>query len=127
MKKTMKWITLTAASALVGLTLMACVPSDLDKAREKLAVEGYKVTTMEGGVLMSGCVGGIRAIKEEVDDGATEADNIVAYLFDSKKAAKDFYEINKAMMDATGNGGSLVRDGKWVYMGTADAIEDFKD
>ena len=129
MKKTTKWITLVAASALAGMMLMACTPSSLDKAREKMAFEGYKVEEVDAGILsLGGCVGGITAYKAEVDDGAQEADRLVAYLFDSKKAAKAYYEANKAVAEATGAGtGSLLRDGKWVYMGTADAIEDFTD
>lgn len=125
MKKTTKWITIVAASALAGMMLMACTPSSLDKAREKMAFEGYKVEEIKGeGV--EGFVGGITAYKAELDDGASETDTLMAYLFDSKKAAKEFYEKNKALAEEEGMG-SLLRDGKWVYMGTADAIEDFTD
>ena len=96
--------------------VLACVPSDLDKAYDKMAIEGYKVTINKAKG-DDGSLGFVVAMK--TDEGETET--LVAYLFDSKGAAKKFYEANKA------SGETILRDGKWVYSGTEDAIDDFID
>ncbi len=116
MKKTMKWITVAAASLISALALLACVPSDMDKAYDKMAMEGYSVS-IEKLQTDDGCLGKLHAVKD--DDGCV--DSIFAYLFDSKVAAKAYFEENK------GNANMLILDGKWVYVGTEDAIDDFTD
>lgn len=126
MKKIIKWITLAAASALTCVAFMACAPTSLDKAYEKLAMEGYKVQIIEADVNIKGHVGGINAQRTETDDGAVDMDVLMAYLFDSKSAAKEFYE-EQLGKTSENDVGSLLREGKWVYMGTADAVDDFID
>ena len=116
MKKMMKWIVVAAASLVSTLALLACVPSDLDKAYDKMAMEGYTVA-IEKVQTDDGCLGKLHAVKD--DEGCV--DSIFAYLFDSKGAAQKYYEANK------GNAHMLVLDGKWVYVGTEDAIDDFTD
>ncbi len=117
---------MAAATALMGMAFAACAPSNLDKAYDKMAIEGYRVQ-VEKEKTDYGCLGVIRAEKTETDDAARETDRIVAYLFDSKKAAKTFYDAQKQILDENTAIGSLIRDGKWVYMGTEDAIDDFTD
>ncbi len=116
MKKMIKWISLVAASAF-GMMLFACVPSGLEKAENKLAREGYNVTvsTKDG-------VEYLYATK--LDDNETE--ELYAYRFDSKNEAKTFYKNKKAELLSKGLS-SPIQEGKWVYVGTPDAIEDFED
>ena len=49
---------------------------------------------------------------------------ISAVLFDSKSAAKDYYEKVKDE-EAEDEDQIVKQDGKWVYAGTESAIEDF--
>ena len=118
MKKILKRIGLVLAIGVFCVTLFACVPSDIAKAKEKMAKEGYTVVEIPEN--FDGCVGGISATKVDFQDGA---DNLTAYLFESVDDAKDFL----ADWDETVGQGTAVRDGKWVYAGTEDAIEDFTD
>lgn len=113
MKKTKIWI----AAVLAGLSvisLVACAPRTVEKANEKMRLEGYTVIkTTENA---QGFVDGISA--EKTDDGQIE--KLVALLFDSKKNAKAYYESVK-------NSTNALLDGKWVYYGTEDGIDDFLD
>ncbi|MBQ7924544.1 MAG: hypothetical protein IJ329_04485 [Clostridia bacterium] len=125
MKKIFKWFTLAAASALTCVMLVACTPSNLEKASDKMAKEGYKVTELKGDS-EEGCVGGISATKANLDftNMDFEGDTITAYLFESKKDAEAYVNDVK---ENWGEDYSPVQDGKWVYWGTEDAIEDFTD
>ena len=77
------------------------------------AVAAYQVDKDE----VDGYVGGFVATKVETLD----VDTITAVLFESKKEAKEFYE------ELGGEDSKWLQEGKWVFMGTEDAIEDFKD
>ena len=118
MKKILKRIALVVTAGALCATLFACVPSDIAKAKEKMAREGYTVIELPEN--FDGCVGGISATKVDFQDGA---DNLTAYLFESISDAKDFL----ADWDEKVGEGTAIRDGKWVYTGTEDAIEDFND
>ena len=133
MKKRAKWLALAAASALGCMTLAACAPTNLDKAYKKMSAEGYKVDIIaenkddDEGLLIA-----------RKSESLTERDVIVACLFENKEDAKEFYEEVKYNagiflaglaiygVDAE-DVGSPTRDGKWVYFGSSDAIEDFTD
>ena len=112
----MKKILCAVLAAVACLGMAACVPSNMEKAEEKMKEEGYTVIAYTDEEA-EGLVGGFNATKVE---GLLNVDNITALLFDSTKSAKEFYEE----MD---NKGSAIQDGKWVYWGTEDAIEDFTD
>ncbi len=120
MKKLLKIIATSVLSVLACATLFACVPSNIEKAEKKMAKEGYDVKDI--GKLGDGCVGGISARKADLQDGI---DFLIAYLFESNDDAKDFLADWEELV---GNeSGTAIRDGKWVYAGTEDAIEDFED
>ena len=102
-----------AAIACVGC--VACVPSNMEKAEKKMKKEGYTVIAYTDEEA-EGLVGGFNATKMD----EWELDNLTALLFESRKEAKDFYnDMN--------NKGNAIQEGKWVYWGTEDAIEDFED
>ena len=107
MKKIKKILCLFLATV-ACLFITACTPSSLGKAKDKMKKEGYTVTTYE--VEADGVVGGIMAVDSEFD-------MLYAVLFESRADAKAFAE----------NSASGVQDGKWVYWGTEDAIEDFTE
>ncbi len=116
MKKMFKIIATTALSVLACATLFACVPSNMEKAKDKMKKEGYTITAYEGEGTdaIDGLVGGFIATKA---GSWTEVDTLTALLFDDKDSAKDFYEdLNKG-----------IQKGKWVYYGSEDAMEDFED
>lgn len=119
MKKALKGLVLSLA-AVSCLAFAACTPSNLEKAEKKMAKEGYVVKAYE--VEAEGFVGGITATKSE---GILDTDTITALLFESKDDAKDFK--NKSSQYIPSIIYTPVQDGKWVYFGTEDAIEDFTD
>ena len=97
------------------LSFAACVPSNMDKAETKMKKEGYTVIAYTDDEA-EGLVGGFNATKFE----NFTTDSLFALLFESSKDAKEFY---KDMKDKS----SAIQEGKWVYWGTEDAIEDFED
>ena len=78
--------------------------------------EGYTVTSYDMSEVVDGLAGGFMATK--TDEG--EVEQLVALLFDSKKDAKDYYND---LSDKS----NVIQEGKWVYWGTEDAVEDFED
>lgn len=120
MKKIWKGLALGLAT-IACLAFIACTPSSLEDAKDKMAKEGYKVSAST--IDADGMVGGFTAIKA---DGALDftPDTILAFLFESKDDAKKFKADFESLV---GKDYSPIQDGKWVYAGTEDAIEDFTD
>lgn len=117
MKKGSKILSLACLFA-VSASVAACKPTSIEKAKEKMKEEGYAVAAYQVDKdEVDGYVGGFVATKVETLD----VDTITAVLFESKKEAKEFYE------ELGGEDSKWLQEGKWVFMGTEDAIEDFKD
>ena len=113
MKKMKKIIGLFLA-ALACLSITACTPSSVEKAEEKMKKEGYQVLAYTDDE--EGLVGGLIATKAE---SLLDVDTITALLFETKEDAEKFAE-------STAQTGAI-QDGKWVYWGNEDAIEDFTE
>lgn len=127
MKKIVTVIAIIALVALLGTMLFACTPSGVKKATKKLEKADYTVTTAE--------------IPEEYKkvgvDGYIEArkgdDYLEAIHFDTLKNARafrkdhdeDFNEKQSTYAAAFGNV-SIQRIGKWIVLGTEEAINAFK-
>ena len=112
----LKKVICAVAAAMSCLFLFACTPTSVSKAKEKMREEGYTVSTYSAEDAED-VKGGFVAMKS---GGILDVDTITAVLFDSTKAAKKF-------MKESGDKLNAIRDGKWVYWGTEDAIEDFTD
>jgi hypothetical protein len=115
-------------TVLFCLCLAACAPANIEKAQEKLKDAGYTIVTMSEEAVpgVDGSVGSITATKSDSLMGAIsgDIDMIVAVLFESTSDAKEYYEAHKD--DEKEDEAQIVKqDGKWVYVGTEDAIEDF--
>ena len=106
---------LFAVLAAVACCLVACVPTNMDNAQKKMKKEGYTVISYTDAEA-EGLIGGFNATKVD----GLDLDNITALLFDSTKAAKAYYQD---LNDKS----NIIQEGKWVYWGTEDAIEDFTD
>jgi len=102
-------------AAVATLSLVACVPSNMEKAEKRMKKEGYTVIAYTDDEA-EGLIGGFNATKSE----NFSVDNLTALLFESSKEAKAFYKDMK-------NKSQAIQEGKWVYWGTEDAIEDFED
>lgn len=111
----MKKFLVALMAALTCFACVACAPANLEKAEEKMEEAGYEVIVSDKAIPgVDGSVGSITAGK--IGDG------IIAVLFESKADAKEYYEEHK---DEGKEDQVVKQDGKWVYMGTEDAIEDF--
>ena len=124
----MKKILVGFMTVLFCLCLAACAPANIEKAQEKLKDAGYTIITMSEEAVpgVDGSVGSITATKTDSLMGAIsgDIDMIVAVLFESTSDAKEYYEAHKD--DEKEDEAQIVKqDGKWVYVGTEDAIEDF--
>ena len=93
--------------------LVACTPSNVEDAETKMEEAGYTVIAYSNKDA-EGLVGGLVATKA---GGLLELDVLTAAYFETADDAKAFYEN----LDETG----AVQDGKWVYWGDEDAVEDF--
>ena len=103
------------------LTLVACVPADLDKAEDKMEEAGYKVVVSEGDAaeFLYGeeVVGSILATKAEGSGILnTKTYTVTAVLFENNKAAKSYAE-GKDDVEVSG---------KWAISGDEEAIKAFK-
>lgn len=92
--------------------LVACTPSNVEDAETKMEEAGYKVIAYSNKDA-EGLVGGLIATKL----ADLELDTLTAAYFETADDAKAFYE-DLGESNAT-------QDGKWVYWGTEDAVEDF--
>ena len=122
MKRLLKRIVLVMAMAVLFVSLVACVPSNAEKAKEKMANEGYNVTAIGSmaKLVFDGVEGGIYAVD---NDG----DMVIAVRFESVDDAKDAYNDWESLLSKLGQSGTALRDGKWVYSGMGDGVEDFAD
>lgn len=118
MKKALKFLSLAMMVLFTGALLTACVPSNVEKATEKMEEADYLVIDYTKADDAEGCLGGLLATK--ILDG----EGLIAILFDSKDNAKDYYEN---LTDKDTEYGNFLQKGKWVYAGTDGAIEVFED
>lgn len=100
----------------LGVLLVACAPSSYDKAKEKMENANYA------------CLGGV--YDEVQKDGSVASltgtinlqKGFTAVLYDSAKNAKAAYNETK---DAEGKT-DYVLVGKWVIIGSEEAVKAFK-
>lgn len=124
MKKVFNAITLTLLLVFCTSLLLACAPSDLAKAKEKMEEAGYNVILTEAKEdNEDNKVGSIVVTKISI--GASfEAEGLTATLFKTAKDAKAYYE--KHVDDETDEEDQTLKiSGKWVYFGTQSAIDAF--
>ncbi len=105
-------------AALACFAMVACVPSDLAKAEEKMEEAGYIVKAYD--LDAEGFVGGITATKGgsfgDIIGGVIDGDGFHAYLFETAADAKAYAEDKD---DAEVSG-------KWVFWGSEEAVKAFK-
>lgn len=123
MKKLAKILSLTMALLVSMLLFTACVPSDVDSAREKLEKAGYTVVDYTNYEADSddGILGGIWATDINSILDSSDDEGIIALYFESSQKAKEYAESwNDDKYDDVGY------SGKWAFVGTEQAIKDFK-
>lgn len=111
MKKTVKLIALMLVICMTSAFLLACVPSSVDAAKNKMINAGFTVDDSDN-YLTDNEVGGISAYKGPL----TNRIYFTAYLYETKEDAVN--AANNAITEWT-------VDGKWIYKGDAEAIEAF--
>ena len=109
------------------LACTACAPMNLEKAEEKMEEAGYKVTVTEGDaaeLIAENAVGVIVAVDVSISLSGISGDMLTAILFDSFSDAIEYYKEHKD--DEKDREDQVIKlSGKWVYIGTEDAIKDF--
>ena len=107
-------------AALTCLMLVACAPSNLEKAEEKLEAAGYAVKSYD--LDAEGYVGGVVATKGgslgSIVGGVLDGNMFTATLFETTEAAKKYLEKQ-------GENTNYVQNGKWVYWGSEEAVKAF--
>ena len=114
MKKLIRLIACTIMLVL-AMVMLACTPTNLEKAEEKMGKAGYNVSI----------------IADENAEGVLVAskgnERIMAMLFQTKEQAEEFYNNDYKMLAfILYDIDNAVLDGKWIYSGTAQSIKDFK-
>ncbi len=124
MNKTMKWIALAGLSVITSVSFVACkgVPADIKEAEERLEKAGYMVDVFEDD---------FNGYKITVLEAENDDDQFMeAYLFESEKAAKEFYKEFEDII-VVGKEFAYERvdvfeqEDKWVYWGSEDIVNAF--
>lgn len=118
MKKTLRISVLTLMLLFV-FTFVACAPKDMDAAKKKLEKEDYKVIVTNYDRIIDGACGILIATKMI----NLKADTLYATLYESKADAKAAYEEGGFDKDEDQK---VQRFGKWIVIGSEEAIKDFK-
>lgn len=111
-------------------TLVSCVPSTPEKAKEKMEKKDYTVQVVEvkdlGSMLGDDSPAGLEtmviATKGDLLNG--EFEMLTAMYFKSSKEAKDAYK--EAKEETQDDEYTVYVSGKIVYTGTKQAVKDFK-
>lgn len=111
MKRSLKFLSLFLICILTFL-LTACIPSNVESARQKMKEAGYTVYVLEA-VEEDGIVGGITAI------GFSEG--LIALYFENSTLAKEYAED---WVDSKYS--EISYSGNCAYAGTSKAVDDFK-
>ena len=123
MKKIFKAFSLTLLLVFCASILLACAPSDLAKAKEKMEEAGYSVILTEAKEGNEDNKVGTIVVTRLSLGSSFEAEGLTAILFKSAKDAKTYYEAHATEEDKEEE--TLKLSGKWVYFGTEKAIAAF--
>lgn len=120
-KKT-KFFILITIILVVCLFFAGCIPSTMSKAKKKMMNKGYILTKEEEFQQPdeNGLLGRLLfAKKDNVSEGCD------AYLYDTEENAKKMLE---GSLDTVFIGGDYyrVKYGKWIILGSSQALRDFK-
>ena len=126
MKKALSIIAVLALVAVLGVALVACVPSDPDKAEANLEEAGYFVERADSDDLIVGAA--LKQIDAVTSISATNGDEGVTILyFEDTDAAKAYYEDAQAQWekldDDEKEGMKMGKSGKVVYFGTEAGVK----
>ncbi len=125
MKKALSIIAVLALVAVLGVALVACVPSDPDKAEANLEEAGYVVIRADSDDLIAGAV--LKQIDAVTSITATNGDEGVTILyFEDTDAAKAYYEELKADFEKAEEDKEdykIGKSGKVVYAGTEAGVK----
>lgn len=120
MKKALR-LSVVTLMLLFAFTFVACAPKDVDAAKKKLEKEGYEVVLATSfSVRENGACGTVSAYQLI---NLKKGNAILATLYESTSAAKAAYEKGGFDKDEDQE---VQRVGKWVVIGTSEAIKAFK-
>lgn len=127
MKKALSIIAVLALVSVLAVALVACVPSDYEKAVANLEEAGYITTVTEADNAISqallekaygaGCIAHVNGTYISTGGGAM----INLVYFDSAEHAKAYWDTIKD--EEVEEGWKAARSGKVVYVGTEAAIK----
>lgn len=126
MKKALSIIAVLALVAVLGVALVACVPSDPDKAEANLKAADYIVIRADADDAIVGAA--LKQIDAVTSITATNGDDSVSLTyFETADAAKAYYEDAKEQWDklddADKEGMKFGKSGKVVYAGTEAGVK----
>ena len=134
MKKVITIISVIAIVAVLAVALMACVPSDYNKAESNLKEADYYVACYKEGdplfKTMTSAFGAenvtaiVTGTSKDLEEGIT-----LVYFKDSKSAKNAFDKFKKQIDDETKEESSdkeyvVKQSGKVIYGGTKKAVKD---
>ena len=117
-KKILSVVAVLVLAAILAVALVACIPSDPDKAAENLANADYLVIPLP--------LLGIAGVDEAITATNLKEGIIIVY-FESSDAASDFYgdkDNEKFLQEELGLEDTVYKkQGKIVYLGTKEAVK----
>lgn len=119
----MKKIIVALMAVLMCVAFAACAPANVEKAQAKMEKAEYKVVVNEEQTVIDALYGEEAVATVSASKGGlTNMKTVSAILFESSKAAKEYY--NDVKEDA-GEDVTVKKSGKWVVMGDEDAVKAF--
>ena len=117
-KKILSVVAVLVLAAILAVALVACIPSDPDKAAENLANADYLVIPLP--------LLGIAGVDEAIM-ATNLKEGIVIVYFESSDAASEFYgdkDNEKFLQEELGLEDTVYKkQGKIVYLGTKEAVK----
>jgi ABC-type oligopeptide transport system substrate-binding subunit len=126
MKKVISIIAICLILTMMTALLVACVPANADKAKEKLSKAGYKVNIASAlEIATVETMSGLEGIQEGISANNSDTKgNVVAYLFDSQENAKKGKEKARELFGEPSDAVIEVK-GKWLIAGNKEGYNAF--
>jgi hypothetical protein len=133
MKKFIKLISVALLTVFTALCFTACVPSTIEKAKEKMEGLSYSVSSVDyiSSDDFASTFLGIGYGVDNLEAGAKkitatlDSESLTIFYFENKKDAERFFELYVVLKQDANRWNNIDQQGKMVCFGSNKAYNDF--